>query len=335
MASWIKMRTDLADDPAVIAIANATGLSEDAVVGKLHRLWSWADRHTTDGICPGLNRQWVDKFISQDGFADAMQSSGWLRATKSQIEFPEFEVHNSKSAKHRAEISRRVNRHRAAKTCNANVTQKRYRKITIPRPIVKLVMQRDDYTCLYCGRKKGEALPNEPKSDGNMGVDHVIPECRGGDTTPSNLVTCCNVCNRFKNNRTPDECNLKWPEDVTGLRYGSVTKALPREDKSKNKETKAKKAQTTFTKPTAEEVETYCQLRQNGISGQDFVDSYDRVGWVVGRNHTPMKDWKAAVHTWERERKKSSPAAGSRLLTADEKRRVTLETLQTGQLADA
>ncbi len=99
----------------------------------------------------------------------------------------------------------------------------------------------------------------------------------------------------------------------------------------KNKETKAKKRM--FNKPTVEQVNAYCLEQGNGIAGQDFIDHYDRVGWVVGRNQTPMKNWKAAVRVWERHRK-PVPSA-SRLLTPEEKKRVTLETLQTGVLADA
>ena len=88
-------------------------------------------------------------------------------------------------------------------------------------------------------------------------------------------------------------------------------------DKDKEKDTdKGGVGEKRFVKPTVEEVEAYCQERGNGISGQDFVDSYERVGWVVGRNRTPMKNWKAAVHTWENERKKKNK--GPRLPTAKE-----------------
>ena len=52
---WIPMRVDLADDPAVISIATATGLDELAVVGRLHRLWSWANRHLTTGAAPSVS----------------------------------------------------------------------------------------------------------------------------------------------------------------------------------------------------------------------------------------------------------------------------------------
>lgn len=53
-----------------------------------------------------------------------------------------------------------------------------------------------------------------------------------------------------------------------------------------------------FTPPTLEEVRAYCLERNNGVDAQHFLDYYSANGWKVGRN--PMKDWKAAVRTWER-----------------------------------
>ena len=52
-----------------------------------------------------------------------------------------------------------------------------------------------------------------------------------------------------------------------------------------------------FVPPSVEEVRAYCQERGNGIDPEGFVDFYAARGWVVGK--TPMKDWKAAVRTWE------------------------------------
>lgn len=62
-------------------------------------------------------------------------------------------------------------------------------------------------------------------------------------------------------------------------------------------------AKTRFVKPTPEEVRAYCQERGNTIDPEYFCDYYESVGWVVGKNR-PMKDWKAAVRTWERNEKK-------------------------------
>jgi hypothetical protein len=82
------------------------------------------------------------------------------------------------------------------------------------------------------------------------------------------------------------------------------TETLKEKDKEKekiNKETTLKgskeKPLTRFTPPTVEEVATYCRERQNGVDAQRFVDFYAAKGWKIGQN--TMKDWKAAVRTWE------------------------------------
>lgn len=53
-----------------------------------------------------------------------------------------------------------------------------------------------------------------------------------------------------------------------------------------------------FTPPTADEVRAYCIERHNAVDAERFVDYYQSNGWHVGKN--PMRDWKAAVRTWER-----------------------------------
>lgn len=57
------------------------------------------------------------------------------------------------------------------------------------------------------------------------------------------------------------------------------------------------KERKRFTAPTLKEVTEYCLERKNNINPQQFVDFYTAKGWRVG--NTPMKDWKAAVRTWE------------------------------------
>jgi hypothetical protein len=111
---WIKMRIDLADDPAVIRIRRATGIDADAVVGKLHRLWSWADAHTTDGFADGLDAEWVDEFVGCQGFAEAMTAAGWLASEEGGIRFANFDRHNGQPAKVRALGKNRMKRIRCA-----------------------------------------------------------------------------------------------------------------------------------------------------------------------------------------------------------------------------
>lgn len=64
--------------------------------------------------------------------------------------------------------------------------------------------------------------------------------------------------------------------------------------------TERKRAASRFTPPTVEEVQAYCQERQNNVDPQRFVDYYTANGWKVG-GRAPMKDWKAAVRNWERQ----------------------------------
>lgn len=52
-----------------------------------------------------------------------------------------------------------------------------------------------------------------------------------------------------------------------------------------------------FTPPTVEEVREYCIERNNGVDPAMFVDFYISKGWKIGKNK--MKDWRAAVRTWE------------------------------------
>ncbi|MBQ1779550.1 MAG: hypothetical protein IIZ93_15460 [Acidaminococcaceae bacterium] len=84
-----------------------------------------------------------------------------------------------------------------------------------------------------------------------------------------------------KADERPQNKNIKEKENIkeTTLK-GSKEKPLAR-----------------FTPPTVEEVAAYCKERGNRVNAQRFVDFYAAKGWKIGQN--PMKDWKAAVRTWE------------------------------------
>lgn len=63
------------------------------------------------------------------------------------------------------------------------------------------------------------------------------------------------------------------------------------------------KGKTKFSPPTLEEVKAYCSERGNHVDAERWFDYYTSNGWKVGKNQ--MKDWKAAVRTWERDSKPS------------------------------
>ena len=59
-----------------------------------------------------------------------------------------------------------------------------------------------------------------------------------------------------------------------------------------------------FKKPTLIEIDEYCIVRKNNIDHNAFYDFYESKNWMVGKNK--MKDWKAAIRTWERRDKNKS-----------------------------
>lgn len=103
-------------------------------------------------------------------------------------------------------------------------------------------------------------------------------------------------------------------------------------DKDKDKEGGSGGKPKRFIRPTVEEVRAYCLERGNGIDPQDFIDSNEQRGWLVGKNKTPMSDWKAAVRVWENSREKPKPRA--KLLTPEQEKLITAETFTTGLLSD-
>jgi hypothetical protein len=100
---WIKLRTNLHGDPAVIAMARA--LREDAftIVGRLHALWAWADQHTDDGELPYTVLDDINDVVKKRGFAEQMVRVGWLehRPDEPGIIIPLWDRHNGRSAKKR------------------------------------------------------------------------------------------------------------------------------------------------------------------------------------------------------------------------------------------
>ena len=141
--NWIKIRNKLPNEPEVAIIAAGTGLDEDHVVGKLVRLWAWADEHVAfcDGDSatkvtqqrnPGITTAWVDRFLRCPGFAENLIAAGWLGEKNGAVFFPNIERHITSSAKTRAQGAKRaqVFRGKTAKSGslqrNAPVTQQRY-----------------------------------------------------------------------------------------------------------------------------------------------------------------------------------------------------------------
>lgn len=76
---------------------------------------------------------------------------------------------------------------------------------------------------------------------------------------------------------------------------GSLTQVRLGKD-SIGKDSIGKETRTRMARPTLQEVSDYVQESGYNVNPAEFIDFYESNGWKVGKN--PMKDWKAAVRTW-------------------------------------
>lgn len=110
--AWIKLDHTTPDKPEVIRMASRLRLDSDAVIGKLARVWIWADQQSVDGNAVPVTFAFLDRLTGKRGFAQAMQEAGWLTGNEGSLTFPEFTRHNGETAKARAQTNRRVAEHR-------------------------------------------------------------------------------------------------------------------------------------------------------------------------------------------------------------------------------
>jgi predicted phage replisome organizer len=174
-------------------------------------------------------------------------------------------------------------------------------------------------TCAYCGRTADT-------------IDHIIPKSKGGKDVSENVVSACKSCNSSKSNKdlyeflndsvvyTYQQVNfnlvLSNPVLMNYLEYDISTKVFSQkrysnvtvtqgnateEDKELDKEKDINNSGTSPRKykipPCLEEVKEYCKERNNNVDAVKWYDFYTSKAWMIGKNK--MKDWKAAVRTWE------------------------------------
>lgn len=77
-----------------------------------------------------------------------------------------------------------------------------------PKFSKKAVFIRDNFTCQYCGK-----TINKPT------LDHILPRCRGGVNSWTNVITACHTCNNKKSNKIPKEAGMKLLSSPCEPRY--------------------------------------------------------------------------------------------------------------------
>lgn len=117
---WIKMRSNLWDDPRVARLCDLTDQGEAAVIGGLYWLWAAADQHTETGVMTGLSLRQIDRKTGIQGFGQALCDIGWIAECEDGICIVNFEEHNGASAKRRTLEAKRKADARKASASNAD-----------------------------------------------------------------------------------------------------------------------------------------------------------------------------------------------------------------------
>lgn len=103
-------------------------------------------------------------------------------------------------------------------------------------------------------------------------------------------------------------------------------------DNNINNDIESNKGKAKFQKPTIAEIDAYCCERGNTIDAEEFFNFYESKGWVIGKS--PMKDWKACVRTWERNKRQSPSAPNRRKSVLDNNREVAEQLMRMSMMME-
>lgn len=117
--AWIKLETHIFDKLEIFEIAEDLGIDPDSVVGKCCRVWSWFDLNTVDGVTSSVTESLLDRYCGIAGFCKSMIKVGWMSKDFNGLSLPNYDRHNSQTAKNRALTAKRVSKHREKEISNA------------------------------------------------------------------------------------------------------------------------------------------------------------------------------------------------------------------------
>lgn len=136
-----------------------------------------------------------------------------------------------------------------------------------------------------------------PKSNENQ------TEIKNNQNNQNSDLICSEKSNEIKNNQNDF---LKKNENQKNQSFQKIEEEIEgKKDISSFHSDISKESAKRFSKPSVEEIKAYCRERNNGIDAEKFFDFYEAKGWTIGKS--PMKDWKAAVRTWEQKDGKAVP----------------------------
>lgn len=165
---------------------NKDKITEQQCFDEIERIWILLGRQptSTDIIKSKISKYCLDTYKRRFG--------GWRKALEAfvkyinngdEINFSENNSDESNSYKTKQTL------HEKNKLVNKDI-HTTSRNITTRMRF--LVLKRDNFKCVYCGKS--------PATDSNveLHVDHIIPWSKGGETVIENLQTLCSKCNLGK-----------------------------------------------------------------------------------------------------------------------------------------
>jgi hypothetical protein len=186
-ADWIKLVIH-PEHPKVARIARLTGDDPDVVFAKAVRWFRWVDQHCAD----------AETEMTASGFhgvlrcPDDAAGDGLLTYAEA---FSDAKVDWITIGPDGVVLVQRFDSHFGTRRINLASASRRPRSGGGWPSIRLVVLERDGWTCAYCG-------------DAANSVDHMLPQSRGGTEEVQNLVAACVRCNSAKRDRTPSEAGM-------------------------------------------------------------------------------------------------------------------------------
>lgn len=194
---WMKVEKVTPDKPEVYAIAAELGIDPEAVFCKLFRIWTWFDDHTESGNARGVTSALLDSRAGVTGFAQAMENVGWLRSRNGGLTLPNFDYHNGKTAKNRAQTRKRVGKHRNARSVTDALPEKRREEKSIESPTDSLVSEPQ----------------RKPDLIWDATIEHLFPSLNGSNLNGRDRKRVGAIVSDLKARKaTPDEIAKRWAE---------------------------------------------------------------------------------------------------------------------------
>ena len=216
----------------------------------------------------------------------------------------------------------------------SDIRKQAYKESSLPYSFTyKIKRAFENKICPICGKTMTTTYRTAMPT-----IQHNLPISKGGKHELDNISVICDSCNSSVRDTETGELNnadvvemwdkiiwaennnVKWfwhPEllseiDACQTNDGQMSVKCPSnvsigkdsigKDSIEKKNSKKENSRMSdrFIPPTIDEIKAYCDERNSSVDPEAFYSFYESKGWMIGKNK--MKDWKAAVRTWERSR---------------------------------